>query len=614
MSWVVSLLTAHGLVAAAAVSVVLGVGAAALRGSRSPQERYRTAELAIGASLLLCLLLWIPLPRPGAGWLAGPVAGTESVGFEAGSPAVAVPAAHFGAAPPRVLEPRLAAADDDAGRTVARIFLVGALVLGAHFVFALLMLSRTLSRARGAPERITRHARGAARVLVSKEVGRPFCCALPRATIVVPEQLEAPEHETRLLAVLAHELAHLAQRHPRGRILVACAAPLLYWHPLFWWLVREARRSAELIADDMAIDSVDKRRYIEELCEVASATRGRLVGGALGPGAFGSRHEFLERMETLLMRQTRLATRSSSLHVAARGLCAVLLLGSISVAWGRAPQSGGGGQASSDGLIASLVTSGGGLPAAVELSVGFQFDDERALGAFLVGAADDGMRIGAVDLPRVGAGSGRVALVTLRGANEQTLQVLAQQVAGVELLSITKRPAHRGGLPAGTSAPGRGLDSGGGRGSLGVGVGRGLAGGGPASGSGPANGSGPAGGTGAGPALPDNGSSDFGLDSQLTTDLLDPAQSNVNNAVPTIPDVAGAILLVQPVNGSTYVSINRGTNDAVRVGLNFEVYRGSEYKGRVKVTRTSHDHCLGVVELEVAGRGIERGDNATTKL
>ncbi len=62
------------------------------------------------------------------------------------------------------------------------------------------------------------------------------------------------------------------------------------------------------------------------------------------------------------------------------------------------------------------------------------------------------------------------------------------------------------------------------------------------------------------------------------------------------------------------MSINRGTNDAVRVGLNFEVYRGSEYKGRVKVTRTSHDHCLGVVELEVAGRGIERGDNATTKL
>jgi beta-lactamase regulating signal transducer with metallopeptidase domain len=56
----------------------------------------------------------------------------------------------------------------------------------------------------------------------------------------------------QLRAVMAHELAHIAQQH--FSILVLSQLPLVahYYHPLVHWLVRRLRLEQELAADELA--------------------------------------------------------------------------------------------------------------------------------------------------------------------------------------------------------------------------------------------------------------------------------------------------------------------------------------------------------------------------
>lgn len=70
-------------------------------------------------------------------------------------------------------------------------------------------------------------------------------------------------------------------------------------------------QSAEYLAGDMATHDDDKRRYVEELLTLAQFSPRAVLSEAAGLGVLGSRHDFTNRMETLLMRRSKLATRCS---------------------------------------------------------------------------------------------------------------------------------------------------------------------------------------------------------------------------------------------------------------------------------------------------------------
>jgi beta-lactamase regulating signal transducer with metallopeptidase domain len=344
-----------------ACTALLGLGALAVSVSRAPLHRHRLAELTCAGSLALVALLVLPLPRPATAWLAGSAAAaaparpaTESVPPYAPIPLTVrtPPSVRSAPADPRAARaarrvpipgaPPAPAASLVTDELLAGLFLAGGLAFALHLALSYALLRRTLARAAPAPEWIARLVAAgpgrAPRVVVSARVARPFCCGLRRGAIVLPAALARPELAGRVEAVLRHEHAHLVQRHPRARLLAALCAPCLYWHPLYWWLARELRRTAELLADDMAAAQQGKRRYVEELIELATHTRRALMPQAARLDVLGPRKEFQKRMETLLMRQSRLATRSSAGHVLARSACALLVLGTVSIAWGRTPQ------------------------------------------------------------------------------------------------------------------------------------------------------------------------------------------------------------------------------------------------------------------------------------
>lgn len=151
-----------------------------------------------------------------------------------------------------------------------------------------------------------------ARLIVSTRCARALSWGIWRPIIVLPRSLCRRQNHAQLRTILLHELGHVAQRDAWGNLLICCAAPLLYLHPLFWWLRVQIRLAAELIADDWAAQQTGKEAYVEELVALAKVTAGR---GILLPGVTGvlsSPSQFYRRMNMLLAREEPLTTRPSN--------------------------------------------------------------------------------------------------------------------------------------------------------------------------------------------------------------------------------------------------------------------------------------------------------------
>jgi hypothetical protein len=104
-------------------------------------------------------------------------------------------------------------------------------------------------------------------------------------------------------AVLAHELAHVAQRHFPLWLLGQVAVAAHYYHPLMHWLGRRLRLEQELAADELAIRVFgDRGRY-------AALLAGLALGPAKPAAALVSLGLFMSR--PLLMRRIAMLRKST---------------------------------------------------------------------------------------------------------------------------------------------------------------------------------------------------------------------------------------------------------------------------------------------------------------
>jgi beta-lactamase regulating signal transducer with metallopeptidase domain len=105
----------------------------------------------------------------------------------------------------------------------------------------------------------------------------------------------------KLMAVIAHERAHV-ERRDCAVILLAEVNRALYWfHPLAWWLRHRLAMLAEEACDDAAINAAgDRAAYSRHLLEVASAVAGKR-GRLIQPGISMARQSNVEhRINTIL--------------------------------------------------------------------------------------------------------------------------------------------------------------------------------------------------------------------------------------------------------------------------------------------------------------------------
>ncbi len=148
------------------------------------------------------------------------------------------------------------------------------------------------------------------RLLVTRATGRALSFGLWRPTILLPESLSATDRSEVLRHVLLHELAHLRRRDAWGQLLFNLAFPLLYFHPLYWWLRGQVHLAAELIADDQAAGQAGREEYVGSLVAIARQRGGPLLAFR-SHGVFRSPSQFFRRMKMLLARESRLVDRCS---------------------------------------------------------------------------------------------------------------------------------------------------------------------------------------------------------------------------------------------------------------------------------------------------------------
>ena len=137
------------------------------------------------------------------------------------------------------------------------------------------------------------------RLALSGRLAQPVALGVLRPGVLLPRRFAQALPEEDLRAVLAHEWAHIR----RGDLLLLAVSrgllPLLFAHPLFWWLRARMRIDQELVADASAAGEGAAVDYAERLLQWT-----RLMGGRRGAAAalaLGARPSQLKkRIEALL--------------------------------------------------------------------------------------------------------------------------------------------------------------------------------------------------------------------------------------------------------------------------------------------------------------------------
>ena len=115
------------------------------------------------------------------------------------------------------------------------------------------------------------------RLLVSSMVDVPTVIGWLRPVILVPVEFFTglpPEH---VMALLAHEMAHIKRQDYLASILQSLAESVLFYHPAIWWVSEQIRAEREACCDDLAVAaSGDALTYARALAQLETIQQPRL--------------------------------------------------------------------------------------------------------------------------------------------------------------------------------------------------------------------------------------------------------------------------------------------------------------------------------------------------
>jgi len=365
------LLTDHSQFMLAGASAFLCVGLLLSLIYRAPIQRKRAAEWAAASCLLFAVLSLAPLPRA---WAAATETGTTGtatstqmsawlspglfevansandapvpeLGSETSAPASSTTAAATSSLPePAATRTPATSAEPTSTVTInwnawlLRLYSAGAVIAATWLFIGWVRLRFVLRRATVVARRDSRPLlplsaqRHRPRLLISAHATRPFCTGGSKPRIVIPQSLWQTGDERTKRHVIAHECAHIQQRDARGQWLFAVLQPLMWFHPLFWWLRSRHQLVTELIADDIAAGQSSKHSYAQDLVRLVEIDLERRQRPRGAVALFRKPSDFYQRIQMLMSRPERLATRCSWLQRSLQGgLSLALLVGATSL-------------------------------------------------------------------------------------------------------------------------------------------------------------------------------------------------------------------------------------------------------------------------------------------
>src|SRR3954464_11778013 len=146
------------------------------------------------------------------------------------------------------------------------LYAAGALLFFVRIVVGWILGRRLVARAVRVPYD------NRALVFESAAIATPLTAGIVSPCVLLPVTWRGWPAD-KLLAVMAHENAHIARRDSLIALLAHTNRAIFWFHPLSWWLERTLAATAEQACDETAARQVQPRRYAEVLLEMADAVR-----------------------------------------------------------------------------------------------------------------------------------------------------------------------------------------------------------------------------------------------------------------------------------------------------------------------------------------------------
>jgi beta-lactamase regulating signal transducer with metallopeptidase domain len=158
-------------------------------------------------------------------------------------------------------------------------YLVGVLFFAARVLLGAFLARRVLrethSITRDVQTNFPALAGVKAEIQESDRVRVPMATGILRSRVILPVEWRHWSN-SRALAVLTHELAHVHRRDPLVALLAATNKCVFWFHPLAWWLERHLAELAEHAADNEGLAvSPDAESYARTVVAMASRLSGR---------------------------------------------------------------------------------------------------------------------------------------------------------------------------------------------------------------------------------------------------------------------------------------------------------------------------------------------------
>lgn len=167
---------------------------------------------------------------------------------------------------------------------------------------------------------------------VASTIASPFVLCIRRPLLLWPEALSPGDDSVR--GLLVHELAHVKRRDHWVGWLELAGGCLWWWNPLYWYIRRQLRDTAELACDAWVVSSVEsdahgRREYAEALLSVCESMSddSRPSSPIVAMGIHTGDRRFLERRLTMILREHR----SFRLSRAGIALVALVFAGTVPV-------------------------------------------------------------------------------------------------------------------------------------------------------------------------------------------------------------------------------------------------------------------------------------------
>ncbi len=139
---------------------------------------------------------------------------------------------------------------------------------------------------------------GPVRLVAWRRLRGPVAFGIFRPTVAVPADFEAGFTPPQREAMLAHELAHLANRDPLWLLVAELVCALAWWHPLMWWARRQFRAACEAAADEASTLVPGGRVALAEA--LVNFGRELTAPGGVGVAGSGMKSELARRVNALL--------------------------------------------------------------------------------------------------------------------------------------------------------------------------------------------------------------------------------------------------------------------------------------------------------------------------